>query len=182
MAKPKYPWKSTPLNGFFAVEMPNDRYARVVAAQRKKYGEQWSVHYDKKTKLATYTRLDYRLFRKYNWNLIPGTEQEFRFDNQIDAMKAMGKCHAQVRYQNRKHQTDNQLWLVAPMHDYLGFTLRRRQCWHPTYCVCMLSPHTMELTGNQRTASLSPRHAHSAIPLWFTGPMAIWTQAAQPVG
>ena len=140
MAKPKYPWKSTPLNGFFSVEMPKDRYARVVAAQRKKYGEHWAVHFDKRTNIATYTRLEKPRLRKYDWAALPGTEQEFRFDNQTDAMRAMDSCRGQVRRQTHKHQVETGndpafshafrecQWLVAPMHDYLGFTLRRRQC------------------------------------------------------
>ncbi len=126
MAKLKYPWKSTTLGNSFSVKMVTPQYARGVAWQRKRYGEFWSVRYDRQTKIATYTRISEKSWGKYNWAMQPGSEQEFKFSSRLDAMKAMYRCMAQVRFQNRRAGPQARNWLVAPTADGLGFTLRRR--------------------------------------------------------
>ena len=127
MPKPKYPWKSTHLGESFVTEMPNPNYARGVAWQRKRYGEFWSVRYDKQTKLATYTRISESAYGKYNWNLLPGEEQVYTFPDRVTAGKAMGRCMRQVYRQNMAVSPTTRNWIIAPNYDGLGFTLRRRQ-------------------------------------------------------
>ncbi len=128
MAAAKYPWKSTPCGESFSTEMPNGNYARGVAWQRKRRGEFWKVKWNAKTKIATYTRLNQSQTQRYNWSMLPGQVQQFRFSTRSEAANAMFRCCCQVRRQNKLAGPTARNWLVCQIEDGLGFELRRRQC------------------------------------------------------
>ena len=98
------------------------------AAKRLKYGEHWSVRYDREANHSVLTRMEGSRWVRYNWNLLPGQEQVYTFPDRVTAGKAMARCMRQVYRQNMAVSPTTRNWIIAPNYDGLGFTLRRRQC------------------------------------------------------
>ena len=122
----KYPWRTTPIGGSFIMPAKKSRAASIAAAKRLKYGEHWSVRYNREADHSVLTRMEGSRWVRYNWNLLPGQEQSYTFPDRVTAGKAMARCMRQVYRQNMAVSPTTRNWLIAPNYDGLGFTLRRR--------------------------------------------------------
>ena len=127
MPAPKYPWRTTPIGGSFIMPAKKSGAASIAAAKRLKYGEHWSVRYNREADHSVLTRMEGSRWVRYNWNLLPGQEQVYTFPDRVTAGKAMARCMRQVYRQNMAVSPTTRNWIIAPNYDGLGFTLRRRQ-------------------------------------------------------